>query len=69
VGVPSYLIASYVGYTRIKANKHDIYDVVGGATIGIASSYLFRNSFKDKAFPKRLKADLSTRNFSFVYAI
>jgi membrane-associated phospholipid phosphatase len=69
VGVPSYLIASYVGYTRIKAKKHDIFDVIGGVTIGIASSYLFRNSFKNEANLKRLKADVSPVGFNVTYSL
>jgi membrane-associated phospholipid phosphatase len=67
VGIPSYLVASYVGYTRIKANKHDIYDVLGGATIGIGSSYLFRKTFLQDSNLGKLKFDISSTDFSFVY--
>jgi len=42
------LLASYVGYTRIKARKHDIYDVMGGAAIGIAGSLWFVKPYKNK---------------------
>ena len=41
IGVPAYLLASYVGYTRIALNKHDIWDVIAGASIGIGSNLLF----------------------------
>ena len=44
-GVPSYLLASYVGYTRIQAKKHDGWDVLGGAVIGIGTSYLFTKPY------------------------
>jgi len=40
-GIPSYLLASYVGWTRVHANKHDTWDVLGGAIIGIGSAYIF----------------------------
>lgn len=40
-GVPAYALASFVAYSRVEANKHYIRDVVAGAAIGMASSYLF----------------------------
>lgn len=48
IGIPAYLLASYVGYTRIKARKHDIYDVMAGATIGVVGSLLFAKPYKNK---------------------
>lgn len=48
-GVPAYLLAGYVGYTRIEANKHDGWDVLAGAVIGM--SYLFTKPYdKEKKF-------------------
>lgn len=44
-GVPSYLLASFVGYSRIQAKKHDGWDVLAGATIGIGTSYLFTKPY------------------------
>jgi len=41
IGIPAYLLASYVGYTRIYARKHYWWDVAAGATIGIGSALLF----------------------------
>ena len=47
VGIPAYLLASYVGWSRINANKHDYWDVLGGAIIGIGSAYLFTKPLKN----------------------
>jgi len=47
-GIPSYILASYVGFSRIHANKHDIYDVIAGAVLGTACSYLFTKAYKEK---------------------
>ncbi|MEO0528088.1 MAG: phosphatase PAP2 family protein [Bacteroidota bacterium] len=48
-GIPAYAIAGYVGYTRIKSNKHDGWDVLAGAVIGTGMGYLFTKPFdKDK---------------------
>jgi membrane-associated phospholipid phosphatase len=35
VGVPAYLLASGIGLSRIESSKHNLSDVVAGATIGI----------------------------------
>ena len=45
-GIPSYLLASFVGYSRIQANKHDCWDVLAGATIGISTSYIFTKPYQ-----------------------
>jgi membrane-associated phospholipid phosphatase len=47
--IPAYLLASYVGYSRVKGvdTKHDVWDVLGGAALGSLTSYLFTTT-KDK---------------------
>lgn len=47
LGIPSYLLASYVGFSRIHANKHDIYDVLAGATLGVMCSYFFTRPYQE----------------------
>lgn len=47
-GIPAYLLAGYVGYTRIEVNKHDGMDVLAGAAIGVGMSYLFTKRYKGK---------------------
>ena len=47
VGIPTYLLASYVGWTRVESNYHDNWDILGGAIIGIGSAYLFTKPFKN----------------------
>jgi membrane-associated phospholipid phosphatase len=39
-GVAAYALASFVGYSRVESNNHYWHDVLAGAAIGIASSYL-----------------------------
>lgn len=48
-GIPAYLGASFVGWSRIEgeSDKHDPMDVVAGAAIGILSAYLFTTPYKD----------------------
>mgnify|MGYP001299095674 CR=1 FL=1 len=40
-GIPSLLLASFVGYSRVHADKHYWGDVMAGASIGIASNMIF----------------------------
>ncbi|WP_225586728.1 phosphatase PAP2 family protein [Algoriphagus sp. Y33] len=47
-GIPAYLLAGYVGYTRIEANKHDGVDVLAGAAIGVGISYLFTKRYDEE---------------------
>ena len=44
--VPAYIAATYVGYSRVEADKHYVEDVVVGAAIGIVSSFVFTTSYK-----------------------
>jgi membrane-associated phospholipid phosphatase len=46
-GLPAYAAATFVGYTRIESKQHYFHDVLAGAAIGIASSYLFTTPFVD----------------------
>ena len=43
-----YLLSAYVGWGRTYAKKHDWWDVIGGAAIGTASSYIFTRPFARK---------------------
>ncbi len=48
VGVPATLVATLVGFARVKADKHHWYDVVAGAAIGEASGVLLTRPFDDR---------------------
>jgi len=43
-----YLAATYVGYTRVEARKHDWTDVSAGAVLGIASNWFFTTRRPDQ---------------------
>lgn len=40
-GIPAYGLASFVAYSRVETDKHYFHDVLAGAAIGIAGSYIF----------------------------
>lgn len=48
-GIPAYTISTYVAWGRVYADKHDVWDVLGGAAIGTGCAYLFTRPYmKDK---------------------
>lgn len=47
-GIPAYAVASYVGWSRTYARKHDWWDVVAGAALGAGSAYIFTRPFAKK---------------------
>ena len=44
-GIPMYVAASFVAYSRVESRQHHPQDVAVGAGIGIASSFLFTRPF------------------------
>ena len=54
VGVPSYLLASFVGYERLDARNHDFNDVISGAFIGIA----FGHAIAQNRMPRVMGMDV-----------
>lgn len=44
--VPAYAAATYVGYSRVKSDKHETIDVLSGAAIGVLSGLYFTDSYK-----------------------
>jgi membrane-associated phospholipid phosphatase len=45
-GLPAHALATFVAYSRGPAGRHYSVDVIGGAAIGIVSSYLITNPYK-----------------------
>ena len=41
--IPAYLLAGYTGFSRIHATRHDGWDVLAGAVVGIGSTWFFTN--------------------------
>lgn len=44
-GVPAYLMSGYVAWGRVYAKRHDVWDVLAGAAIGVTSSLVFTTPF------------------------
>ncbi|NJY61764.1 phosphatase PAP2 family protein [Salinimicrobium sp. CDJ15-81-2] len=44
--IPAYALAGWTGYSRINATKHDGWDVLAGAVVGIGSSFIFTTPYQ-----------------------
>lgn len=66
-GAPAYALASFVGYSRIegKNERHDIWDVLAGAALGIATSYYF---YKDDAKALKVESDFVANGIRVSYS-
>ena len=47
-GIPAYLGASFVGWSRIDSKQHYTEDVLAGAAIGIISNLIFTKKYQDE---------------------
>ena len=47
-GIPAYVVSTYVAWSRVYGKKHDGWDVLAGAAIGVGSSYIFTRPFAKK---------------------
>ena len=43
-GIPAYSVSTYVAWGRVYADKHDVWDVLGGAALGTAAALVFTHS-------------------------
>lgn len=46
--IPAYVLAGYTGWSRIHATRHDGWDVLAGAAVGIGSTWLFTTPREDQ---------------------
>lgn len=45
IGIPMYMAASFVGYSRVRVKMHNWLDVAAGAALGIGFNYLFTDRY------------------------
>tara|TARA_R110000868_G_scaffold1647_1_gene13241 strand:- start:11068 stop:11679 length:612 start_codon:yes stop_codon:yes gene_type:complete len=45
-GAAAYALAGFTAYTRIQGDKHDGWDVLAGAIIGVGSTYIFTTPYQ-----------------------
>ena len=47
-GAPAYAVAAYVSWGRVYSQRHDWWDVILGAAIGVGSAYIYTKPFSKK---------------------
>ena len=65
-GIPAYLAATYVGWSRVYTHAHYPHDVYVGALLGIAMTYLFTVPYKESNV--QVSPMVSTEGYGFVLA-
>ena len=66
-GIPAYALAGFTGYSRINAQKHDGWDVLAGAVVGIGSAYLFTTPYQREHMELTFLNDENSFALGFVY--
>lgn len=66
-GIPAYALAGYTGYSRINAHKHDGWDVLAGAVVGVGSAYLFTTPYQKEHMELSFANDADSFSLGFVY--
>lgn len=68
-GIPAYALASFVAYSRVEGlnDRHDVFDVLGGALIGIGSSYLFTTEYQREHFQLSFSSTNQEYLVGFIY--
>ena len=62
-GLPAYVLAGFTGYSRIDAQRHDTWDVLAGALVGIGSTYLFTTPYQRS----HMEITFSNRGSAYVF--
>lgn len=46
--IPAYVLASFTAYSRLNAERHDGWDILAGAAVGIGSTFFFTTPYEDR---------------------
>ena len=66
-GIPAYVLAGFTGYSRISAQKHDGWDVLAGAVVGVGSAYLFTSPYLKEHMELTFASDSDGFALGFIY--
>jgi membrane-associated phospholipid phosphatase len=65
--IPAYILAGFTGASRIDSKKHDILDVLAGATIGLGSNLLFTTEYQQEHMELTYSSDGENYMLGFKY--
>lgn len=66
-GIPAYIVSGFVTYSRLDGynDRHDGWDVLAGAVVGVGSTYLFTTPYEKK----HLELSFNERNDSYLLGL
>ena len=62
-----YIAAAYTGYTRVQTDRHYTKDVIAGAAIGVVSSWIFVDRYKNITIEPIIEKDFRGLSFTILY--
>jgi len=65
--IPLYLAAGYTAFSRINAQKHDGWDILAGAVVGIGSTYLFTLPYQQEYMELTMSSGNGEYLLGFIY--
>ncbi|MCM4156134.1 phosphatase PAP2 family protein [Gramella sp. AN32] len=65
--IPAYLAAGFTGFSRINADKHDGYDILAGAVVGIGSTLIFTTPYQQEHMQLTFKSSSDHYLLGFRY--
>lgn len=65
--IPAYALAGFTAFSRIDAKKHDGWDILAGAIIGIGSSYLFATEYQKQHMELTFNSQEDSYLMGFTY--
>ncbi|MFC4991522.1 phosphatase PAP2 family protein [Rubritalea tangerina] len=68
-GVPAYALAGLTAYSRVNADAHDTWDVIGGAVVGTMSAYIHTTPYRIGDKDLKVKPDLSDGYYGFKFSL
>ncbi|RKS50526.1 PAP2 superfamily protein [Gillisia mitskevichiae] len=65
--IPVYLAAGFTAFSRIDAQKHDGWDILAGAAVGIGSTYLFTTPYQQEHMELTMSSGKGEYLLGFIY--
>lgn len=56
--IPAYVLAGYTAFSRLNADRHDGYDILAGAVVGIGSTLIFTTPYEQEHMQLTFNRDI-----------
>ena len=65
--IPAYVLAGFTAYSRLNAKRHDGWDILAGAAVGIGSTFFFTKPYEEKQMELTFSSGDDTYLLGFRY--